>query len=76
MPLVAKGAPVVRAVPVGDSLSVEIGRGIPPFTVSVRGLSQTKRSRTFAFMGVGPGPHVVRAVDGSGLLSELEVVVP
>ena len=60
---------------VGNSLSVEFLHGRPPFTVTIGTWSQTQRSRTFAFMGVGKGVHAMRAVDGSGVVVEQEAVV-
>jgi hypothetical protein len=60
---------------VGNSVCVEFLGGRTPFTVTIGTWSQTQRSRTFAFMGVGKGVHTVHAVDGSGLVVEKEAVV-
>lgn len=73
---VVSGALGASASPVGDAVSVQVSGGVMPFTVEVGPQSQSKRSRTFAFMGVGSGEHVVLIADADGRSFDTKVVIP
>lgn len=61
---------------VGDSVSVSVSGGVPPFTVSLDGGEPlVKSSRTFGFSGVESGVHTVLAADGAGAQAEAHVEV-
>lgn len=74
--VVVSGALGASAVPVGDSVSVEVSGGVMPFTVEIGPQSQSKRSRTFAFMGMGSGEHAVLVSDADGRSFDTKVVIP
>lgn len=61
---------------VGSAVSVVLSEGVPPFTVEFAGRSVHKPSRSFAFMEVPSGRHVLTARDGQSQVTEVEVVVP
>jgi len=69
------GALGALALPVGDAVSVQVTGGVMPFTVQVGPSSQSKRSRTFAFMGLVSGTYEVLVSDAVESSFETKVVI-
>lgn len=69
------GALGALTLPVGDAVSVTVNGGVMPFTVQVGSSSQSKRSRTFAFMGLGLGTYDVLISDANESSFETKVVI-